>query len=259
MRTSKKVFWATAATLALGLTLTAATQAQPGRRGRAGGTPDRPAMHQRMMDRLDLSDAQKEQLLEMRLKHRQEALRRRGKIADLQAQLRAEFLGEPVNESKVKSLARELADLRSQAMKARVDQRLAMMNVLTPDQRKELRKMGAMRARGMGEMRGRRMGAMHGRGMPGRFGPGMGSMHHGCCKGRGGPRDRGMMEREGCGKKMGPRGGGMMGRGGCGERMGPRAGGMMFPDWPEFFGDMGMDMPAPGDMDLPAPGENETN
>ncbi len=183
----KQVRWTMATTvglLALGLTAAAVTQAAP-RRGR-GSNGDRPAARvqaqarQSWADRLDLSDAQKEQLADMRQKAREDATLRRGKLADLEAQLEVAWMADNLDKGKVRSLHDQIQKLRDEGADARLDHRLGMYDVLTPDQRQEMRKMRSWGRGGFGMM-GRGQGRMHG-------GHGMMGRGHGMMRG-----GRGMM------------------------------------------------------------------
>lgn len=178
---SRVVLMATAATLVIGLAVTSVSEAQQGRRGRRAPAPNDAGMVQRGLDRLDLSDDQRETIKEMRVAHRQQAVLRRGEMASLRAQLQAELMNDDLNESKVRSLSKQISDLRSEADAARLDHRLAMRKVLTPEQREKLQEM---------RMNGPRFGKRGGPGMHqgrgGRGGPGLHGGHHG--RGfRGGP------------------------------------------------------------------------
>jgi Spy/CpxP family protein refolding chaperone len=181
---NRVVLTAAAMTLALGLTLTSMSEAQQGRRAQRAQTPDAPAMAQRGPAALDLSDAQKDQLAAMRLENRKEAMLRRGEMASLQAQLQAEFLNDEVNESKVRSLSKQISDLRAGGAEARLEHRLAMLKLLTPEQKEKIKEM-RLNAPGRG-MRGG-PGFHEGRGgRGGRGGPGF-HEGRGGRGGRGGP------------------------------------------------------------------------
>lgn len=179
------VLTATAATLALGLILVPVSEAQQGRRGRGQKAPNAPAMAQRGWDRLDLTDDQKEKLKDMRQANRQAATLRRGEMASLRAQLQAEFMNDDVDEGKVRSLSKKISALRSQRDEARLEHRLAMMNLLTPEQREKAQEM---------RMNGPRRGGCDGpgfhEGRGGRGGRGGPGMHQGR-RGRGGRGDAG--------------------------------------------------------------------
>jgi Spy/CpxP family protein refolding chaperone len=206
-QTSRRIWTVAAVALALGVTFAAVGEAQTARgRGRAQNAPKvekQKAPRQRLADRLKLSDAQKEQLADLRNQAREDAILRRGKMADLRAQMRVEFMKDTVDKSKVRSLEKEIQALRDQGSSARLEHRLSTLDVLTVDQRKELKKFrsegwGRTGRHGRGMMGGR---GMHGRGMMGGRGWSGRGMHQGPMMQRG--TGRGMMQ-QGWGQGMRP-------------------------------------------------------
>ncbi len=189
-------YWVVGALVAaVGLSLAVASQARPQRGGAADG-PRAQMGGQGFAKALGLSDAQTAQLKEMREKSRDAAILRRGQMQNLEAQLRVQWLQKDLDKGKIRSLAKQIQDLRDQGAQARVESRLATLDVLTADQRAKL---GDLRAAG------RRHAAMmrHGGGRGNRMGwghPGMGRGGRGGARGMRGP---GM----GMGRGMG---GGMM-------------------------------------------------
>jgi Spy/CpxP family protein refolding chaperone len=201
---NRRVWTVAAVALALGVTFAAVGQAQTARgRGRTQNAPrmeKQKAPRPMLAEKLKLSDAQKEQLAELRTQAREDAILRRGKMADLRAQMKVEFMKDTVDKAKVRSLEKDIQALRDEGSSARLEHRLSMLDVFTADQRKELKK---FRSEAPGRM------GMHGRGMMGRHGRGM-------MRGRGHGMQQGPMMhpgmRGGCGMQQG-RGQGMQGAG----------------------------------------------
>jgi Spy/CpxP family protein refolding chaperone len=92
-------------------------------------------------EKLDLSDAQKEQMAELRKDARREKILRHGRMADLRARMEVEFLEDQVDAEAVRQIARELRAVRAELEEARLEQRLAIMGILTPQQRETLQEM----------------------------------------------------------------------------------------------------------------------
>ena len=198
----------TAGALALVASLAAATiaDAQP-RRGRVrDGLPGpRAEMRGQGMERLDLSDDQKAKLAAIREDTRRQQLLLRGKMADLQAQLRVEFMNDDLDKAKIRALHREIGDMRAEAAAARLEARLEARDVFTPEQREQLQSMRGNRGPcGMAPMgQGRGGFGRHGmgRGQGAGFGPGgRGSGGPDCLPGQGPGRGFG----RGLGAELGP-------------------------------------------------------
>lgn len=122
-----------------------------------------------MRDALELTEEQQEKVDSMRLEHQQQQTRLRGRISATEAELEALMLDPEASRSQVLAAGRELQDLRSQAATQRLEHRMDFRELLTPDQRAELVKMGprgrTMRGHpGLHGSHGGR-GPHHGRGM----------------------------------------------------------------------------------------------
>lgn len=104
-------------------------------------------------ERLGLSESQEQQLKELRLQHKRDAVRRQAdlKIArlDLQELMSAPTLDERAITAKVK----QLGALQSAAFEARMQARLEAQRLLTPEQRQKMRDMRQHRG---DKMKGRR-------------------------------------------------------------------------------------------------------
>lgn len=207
---NRRVWTVAAVALALGVTFAAVGQAQTARgRGRAQNAPrmeKQKAPRPMLAEKLKLSDAQKEQLAELRTQAREDAILRRGKMADLRAQMKVEFMQDTVDKAKVRSLEKDIQALRDDGSSARLEHRLSMLDVFTADQRKELKKFRSEAPGRMG-MHGRGMMGRQGRGMMRGRGHGMGQgpmMHPGMKGGCGMQQGRGQGMRQGPGQGMHP-------------------------------------------------------
>ncbi len=129
-----------------------------------------------LLDRLDLSDEQRQQIDTLREKGRREALALRKQLLRLRNELHGEMLQDTPDADKVTRLARKIGDVKTQLRVHRLEQRLAVRKLLTPEQRDELLLMLARHGRrgggAMGCMPGGRPGGRRGHGprggMPGR-------------------------------------------------------------------------------------------
>jgi Spy/CpxP family protein refolding chaperone len=163
------------ATLAVaGATLVASAQAAGLERGqgRHGDGPNPAALKQA----LGLSDEQSAQLSKLWQDERKQAIRRHADMeiarVDLDEALNAQTIDEKVVAAKVQALT----TLQATALKARVDQRLAVAKVLTPEQRekmKQLRREHRFGDRGRGFGRQGHAGAGPSRRPMGSTGPGV--------------------------------------------------------------------------------------
>ena len=108
-----------------------------------------------MLRQLDLTDAQRDQVRSVREQHRDAALAEQLKAA--REALDEAVTVEVVNESTIRGLAANVALLEAEALVQRTHANAAMLQVLTPDQRAELRQLQAEARERFGErMRQRR-------------------------------------------------------------------------------------------------------
>jgi Spy/CpxP family protein refolding chaperone len=175
MKTTKQ--WMGAVAL-VALLVPAISLAQPGR-----GWGDGPrGAGEALWEKLELTEAQRDQLQDLRQEHRQTMVRLRGETAQARAELQALLLDPEVGKTEALQAQAKVSDLRAKAARLRLEHRFAVRSVLTPEQRE---KMEALRAERPGRGDGRGMGPRRGDG-PGPHGPG-------ACDGDGphGPRRRG--------------------------------------------------------------------
>jgi len=126
--------------------------AEPGqaRRGRAAG-------HFEMMkERLGLTEAQVSQIEKLRADARRAAIQRRADTELARLDLEQLMKADTVDEKAIAVQIKKLTDLHGAALKARVDERLAMKKILTPEQQEKLKQMRAERPGRDGEMRPQR-------------------------------------------------------------------------------------------------------
>ena len=164
-----------------GLSLTGLAYAQHGQggcegceghKGKGGG-----------MGALDLTEEQHKKLDDLKMKHIKESMSLRTDLGIKQMELGALWRAEELEGKKIVAKVKEISGLRQKLQIARVEHKLGMYNILTPDQRKIARKFMIGR-RGMGRMFGHGPGRRGmGRGMHGMGGPGMGHGMRGMGKG----------------------------------------------------------------------------
>ena len=141
-----------AAAAALLLTLAPAhILAQPGARGgpmggRGGMIPG--------LRQLNLTNAQRGQLRTVREQHHDEALAEQLRVS--REALNEAIMADVVNESTIRGLAAQIAPLEADAAVQRAYANAAVLQVLTPDQRAELRELQAEAQEGFSERRQRR-------------------------------------------------------------------------------------------------------
>lgn len=139
--------WAGAAALMLVLVPASAALAQPGYSddgpapGEAGRGRGGPGFSQRMAGErgpfagLDLTDAQQAKLKEIRESGRKEAAGLRKQMMRLRNQMRGEMLQDKPDRRKIVSLAEQIGGVQTKLGVHRAEQHLAMLDVLTPEQR----------------------------------------------------------------------------------------------------------------------------
>ncbi|UCG44009.1 MAG: Spy/CpxP family protein refolding chaperone [candidate division WOR-3 bacterium] len=171
-----------------GLSLTSLAYAQP---ERAGG--QRCAGHKGKgsgMMGLDLTGEQHKKIDDLKMKHIKEVMPLKTDLRIKQMELGALWRADELDEKKIIAKVKEISGLREKLQVAKVEQRLNMYKVLTPEQRNQARKF-MMGRRGMGRMFGhgrRGMGGMRGPGccpVMGQGMHGMGQGMHGMGRGMG--------------------------------------------------------------------------
>jgi Spy/CpxP family protein refolding chaperone len=123
-------------------------------------TSDRP--FRGMRDKLDLTDAQVKQMQEIRYDFAKTGIGLRADLKETRLALQHELAQPNVDKKEIDKLVDQVAQAQKMLLKHRIDRRLAMKDVLTPEQQEKLQQMhGGMM---MGERMGRRMGKKMGEG-----------------------------------------------------------------------------------------------
>ncbi len=166
----------TAAALALVAIVTGAAYAQPGPPpGSPGLGPGQgpgmggPAAHA-SAGRPQLTDEQRTKIDVLMKEQRDRTHAARDQVQKLQEQLHTELFADKLDEAKIKQLRGDLTKTRQEMLAARIDRQGTLAQILTPEQRKQMRDVRTRAARMV------RRGAFGGPGMggPGMGGPGMG-------------------------------------------------------------------------------------
>ncbi len=129
---SKTVF--TLAIVAMTLSLAMVAEARPGRgrgKGPGGGI-------EMMLRNVELTDGQRTQLMALRDEHQAEMKPLHQEMKAKRQQMRQLWTAEVIDEEAIWALDADMAPLREQLRRERVEQRLQAMNVLTPEQRAQL-------------------------------------------------------------------------------------------------------------------------
>jgi protein CpxP len=143
-------YFVTGAVMAAMLATGASTFAQgrgPGRRGAGPGGPGGfggPGVALPLRE-LNLSDAQQQQIRDIRDRHREESQQIGERLRTAEEAQRHAVEATPVNEPLIRSTAQQLADVQADAAVQRAQVRSEMLSVLTADQRAQLSKLQADR------------------------------------------------------------------------------------------------------------------
>jgi len=151
-----------------------------------GAVPPPGPRFERLAERLDLDDAQREKIAEIMEAGRSAAVETRKKLARLRNELEGEMLADKPSASRVENLIEQIGAARTDLQKHHASQRLTIREGLTPEQRDRMLLMKAHRRgggqgwhRGAGDCgqecrgHGRRGSGRHGRGGAGVAGPGI--------------------------------------------------------------------------------------
>jgi len=143
-------YFVTGAVMAAMLATGASSYAQGpgfGRRGGGPGGPGRvggPGVALPLRE-LNLSDAQQQQIRDIRERHRDESRQIGERLRTAMEAQRAAVEATPVNESLIRSTAQQLADVQADAAVQRAQVRSEMLSVLTAEQQAQLSKLQADR------------------------------------------------------------------------------------------------------------------
>lgn len=139
--------------------------AQPGP-GQAAHKPAGPAMRHQLMERLNLTDQQKEQIAKLRADFQKKMIAQRAKVQSLRVDMRTEIGSDDPDRATIEKISRNINDVQGQMKLDRIDHLFAVKAVLTPEQQKTFKN----------EMMqlGGRAGSRVGRHLMGGMGNGMG-------------------------------------------------------------------------------------
>lgn len=105
----------------------------------------------RLVRELNLTDAQKTKLRQMRFDRQKAAIQNRATLQTRQLELRQLMSGDKPDKAAIDRKIDEIGQARTAQMKARLDTRLAIRDLLTPEQQKKLRQLREQRGRGPAE------------------------------------------------------------------------------------------------------------
>jgi Spy/CpxP family protein refolding chaperone len=139
-------YFVTGAVMAAMLATGASTYAQGPAFGRRGGGPGAPGGFggpgaALPLRELNLSDAQQQQIHDIRDRHRDETQQIGERLRTAMEAQRKAVEATPVNESLIRSTTQELADVQADAAVAQAHARTEMLSVLTAEQRAQLSKL----------------------------------------------------------------------------------------------------------------------
>ena len=107
----------------------------------------------RLREQLGLTDDQVKQLHALRIEGAKNAIRSRADVEVKRLELRELLQADEPDRAAIDQKLRELSDARYTAQKQRIDQRLAMRDILTPEQRSKLKELRGKFRRGGEPMR----------------------------------------------------------------------------------------------------------
>lgn len=109
------------------------------------GSPAGPRERVSLRESLGLNDEQADQWQKMRAEQRETSAQRRADQRTLRVELRDLLAAPTLDEGAVRAKARRLAELRAAAVQERIEARLALRKLLTPEQVDRLRALGPER------------------------------------------------------------------------------------------------------------------
>lgn len=113
----------------------AAAIAQPGP-GPAARRPAGPAMRHQLMERLNLTDQQKDQIAKLRADFQKKMIAQRAKVQSLRVDMRTEIGSDNPDRATIEKISRNINDVQGQMKLDRIDHLFAVKAVLTPEQQK---------------------------------------------------------------------------------------------------------------------------
>lgn len=101
------------------------------------------ALRQHMAEQLDLTDAQKDQIRDLRTKHQKEMIQRQADVKVARLELR-ELIRDAADRATINSKVEQIGDMQTEIKKAHVGHRLDVRDLLTPEQREKFDDMPMM-------------------------------------------------------------------------------------------------------------------
>jgi Spy/CpxP family protein refolding chaperone len=104
-------------------------------------------LESRLKERIGLTDEQVEQVRKLRHEHQKAEVQRQADLQVARMELNELFRAPMVDEKAVAAKLKAVGDLEFAALKARVDQRLALRKLVSPEQAEQLEKLAAVGTR----------------------------------------------------------------------------------------------------------------
>ena len=131
--------------------------------GEGPGCPGGRGMHKhgkgdrgmRWIEQVDLTDAQKSQIDTIREEKKTQAAPLRESVRALKEQMRVQWQADVPSEGEILALHRQIHDIKGQLAELRIQTRIDVIAVLTPEQRAEAQQFMAERAERRAERRGK--------------------------------------------------------------------------------------------------------
>lgn len=113
--------------------------AQPAPQAGQNTEQARPQRQSRMATRLNLTDAQRDEIQKLREEHRAATREHAQKLREAKQQLHAELFADNPDQGKIATLKSSIAELSQQLQASRFEQQERYSRILTPEQRKLMR------------------------------------------------------------------------------------------------------------------------
>lgn len=142
MNINSRTLWTTVTALLVAAVVLVPVSAQGRPEGRQGGGRGQgvgPGPGMRMLQRLKLTDAQRDQVRAIFEQQRQSGEAPAKKVVELQRELHTAIFADSPDRSKIDQLRAALAEAEAAALAARVETELKIAEVLTPEQRAQAR------------------------------------------------------------------------------------------------------------------------
>lgn len=95
----------------------------------------------RRLEMLDLTDEQQEMIHSVKIETRKQIIPLRAEIELKELELRNEMVTDSPNRNTIMKLAEDISDIELQIKQTKLDERLKLHSILTPEQRRQIKKM----------------------------------------------------------------------------------------------------------------------